>query len=210
MEIGFHTDAFNTSYWSFGQCLEWAHRCPPAKMTEREALEQMRRIYRQVLPYAERYGITINGCASSARAPGARVKTREGSESGAGDSFAQAPGRRAAPTVISERDAGASGRCPLWRYGTAELTPIDAGNRNQPLDTDRLAILPIPVSACPDQLQSVALRQDNSHHVGSSGQQERFDSTTTHELNDHSHVGPLSSWEQSSCDLTGLCRPHWL
>lgn len=26
MEIGFHTDAFNSSYWSFGQCLEWAHR----------------------------------------------------------------------------------------------------------------------------------------------------------------------------------------
>ncbi len=149
MEIGFHTDAFNSSYWSFGQCLEWAHRCgvryiecgaidgvtwihglgyqphvalwedplelrermdrlgisfsqidaafplsrpeaaslgveyilhtirwahlagcpridttddrcPPAKMTEREALEQMRRIYRQVLPHAERYGMTIN------------------------------------------------------------------------------------------------------------------------------------------------------
>ena len=26
MEIGFHTDAFNSSYWNFGQCLEWAHR----------------------------------------------------------------------------------------------------------------------------------------------------------------------------------------
>lgn len=26
MEIGFHTDAFNTSYWSFDQCLEFAHR----------------------------------------------------------------------------------------------------------------------------------------------------------------------------------------
>ncbi len=25
-EIGFHTDAFNSSYWSFEQCLEWAHR----------------------------------------------------------------------------------------------------------------------------------------------------------------------------------------
>jgi len=24
--IGFHTDAFNSSYWSFAQCLEWAHR----------------------------------------------------------------------------------------------------------------------------------------------------------------------------------------
>jgi len=24
--IGFHTDAFNSSYWSFDQCLEWAHR----------------------------------------------------------------------------------------------------------------------------------------------------------------------------------------
>ncbi|HPT28466.1 MAG TPA: hypothetical protein PLZ95_18750, partial [Bryobacteraceae bacterium] len=22
--IGFHTDAFNSSYWSFQQCLEWA------------------------------------------------------------------------------------------------------------------------------------------------------------------------------------------
>lgn len=26
MEIGFHTDAFNSAYWNFGQCLEWAHR----------------------------------------------------------------------------------------------------------------------------------------------------------------------------------------
>ena len=26
MEIGFHTDAFNSAYWSFEQCLEWAHR----------------------------------------------------------------------------------------------------------------------------------------------------------------------------------------
>lgn len=26
MHIGFHTDAFNSSYWSFDQCLEWAHR----------------------------------------------------------------------------------------------------------------------------------------------------------------------------------------
>jgi sugar phosphate isomerase/epimerase len=26
MEIGFHTDAFNSAYWSFDQCLEWAHR----------------------------------------------------------------------------------------------------------------------------------------------------------------------------------------
>lgn len=25
MHIGFHTDAFNSSYWSFDQCLEWAH-----------------------------------------------------------------------------------------------------------------------------------------------------------------------------------------
>jgi sugar phosphate isomerase/epimerase len=25
-QIGFHTDAFNSSYWNFGQCLEWAHR----------------------------------------------------------------------------------------------------------------------------------------------------------------------------------------
>jgi len=26
IEIGFHTDAFNSSYWSFDQCLDWAHR----------------------------------------------------------------------------------------------------------------------------------------------------------------------------------------
>ncbi len=26
MHIGFHTDAFNSAYWNFGQCLEWAHR----------------------------------------------------------------------------------------------------------------------------------------------------------------------------------------
>jgi inosose dehydratase len=26
MEIGFHTDAFNSSYWSFEQCLDWGHR----------------------------------------------------------------------------------------------------------------------------------------------------------------------------------------
>lgn len=26
MEIGFHTDAFNSAYWNFDQCLEWAHR----------------------------------------------------------------------------------------------------------------------------------------------------------------------------------------
>jgi sugar phosphate isomerase/epimerase len=26
MEIGFHTDAFNSAYWNFGQCLEWARR----------------------------------------------------------------------------------------------------------------------------------------------------------------------------------------
>ncbi len=26
MEIGFHTDAFNSSYWSFEQCLEWGRR----------------------------------------------------------------------------------------------------------------------------------------------------------------------------------------
>ena len=25
MQIGFHTDAFNSAYWNFGQCLEWAH-----------------------------------------------------------------------------------------------------------------------------------------------------------------------------------------
>ncbi len=26
MKIGFHTDAFNSAYWSFDQCLEWAQR----------------------------------------------------------------------------------------------------------------------------------------------------------------------------------------
>ena len=26
MDIGFHTDAFNSAYWSFEQCLQWAHR----------------------------------------------------------------------------------------------------------------------------------------------------------------------------------------
>src|ERR1035437_7228417 len=26
LEIGFHTDAFNSCYWSFEQCLDWAHR----------------------------------------------------------------------------------------------------------------------------------------------------------------------------------------
>ena len=26
IEIGFHTDAFNSAYWNFDQCLEWAHR----------------------------------------------------------------------------------------------------------------------------------------------------------------------------------------
>jgi sugar phosphate isomerase/epimerase len=26
MQIGFHTDAFNSAYWNFGQCLEWAQR----------------------------------------------------------------------------------------------------------------------------------------------------------------------------------------
>ncbi|MFN2199252.1 MAG: sugar phosphate isomerase/epimerase family protein [Anaerolineales bacterium] len=26
IEIGFHTDAFNSSYWSFEQCLQWAQR----------------------------------------------------------------------------------------------------------------------------------------------------------------------------------------
>jgi len=26
MQVGFHTDAFNSSYWSFDQCLEWAHQ----------------------------------------------------------------------------------------------------------------------------------------------------------------------------------------
>ena len=26
IEIGFHTDAFNSSYWSFEQCLQWAQK----------------------------------------------------------------------------------------------------------------------------------------------------------------------------------------
>jgi inosose dehydratase len=26
LHIGFHTDAFNSSYWSFDQCLQWAHK----------------------------------------------------------------------------------------------------------------------------------------------------------------------------------------
>ena len=149
MEIGFHTDAFNSAYWNFGQCLEWAQRngvrfiecgaidgvswihglgyqphvalwedpvllrrkmdrygvqfsqldaafplslpegatlgveyilhsirwaklagCPridttddrfhPEGVTDREAMDHMHRIYRQVLPVAEAYGITIN------------------------------------------------------------------------------------------------------------------------------------------------------
>ncbi len=149
MHIGFHTDAFNSSYWSFGQCLDWASKhdlsfiecgaidgvswihglgyqphvalwedplslrrqmqklgiqfsqldaafplsrpegatlgveyiyhtirwahivgCPrvdttddrfaPKGMTDLEALEHMRRIYRLVVPVAEAYGITIN------------------------------------------------------------------------------------------------------------------------------------------------------
>lgn len=148
-EIGFHTDAFNSSYWNFEQCLAWAHRngvhfiecgtidgvswihglgyqphvalwedpvllrrkmdgydvrfsqvdaafplslpegasigvqyvlntirwaklagCPrvdttddrfrPAGLTDREALEHMRRIYCQIVPVAEAYGIIIN------------------------------------------------------------------------------------------------------------------------------------------------------
>jgi len=149
MEIGFHTDAFNSAYWSFGQCLDWAVRngvryiecgaidgvswihglgyqphvalwedpvrlrgkmeacgvafsqldaafplslpegatlgveyvlhslrwaklagCPridttddrhrPESMTDREAMDHMRRIYRQILAVAEPYGIVIN------------------------------------------------------------------------------------------------------------------------------------------------------
>ncbi len=149
MQIGFHTDAFNSSYWNFEQCLQWANRnglqfiecgsidgvswihglgyqphialwedplmvrrkmegygvrfsqldaafplslpegatlgveyilhtmrwaklagCPridttddrnkPAGATDREVLDHMGRIYRQVLPIAESYGITIN------------------------------------------------------------------------------------------------------------------------------------------------------
>ncbi len=149
MQIGFHTDAFNSSYWNFDQCLQWAKRngvqfiecgsidgvswihglgyqphialwedplavrrkmegygvrfsqldaafplslpegatlgveyilhtmrwaklagCPridttddrnkPAGATDREVLDHMRRIYRQVVPLAESYGIVIN------------------------------------------------------------------------------------------------------------------------------------------------------
>lgn len=149
MTLGFHTDAFNSAYWSFGQCLNWARaqrlewiecgaidgvswihglgyqphvalwedplqlrremerrgvllsqldaafplsrpegatlgveyilhsirwahlagcrfidttddRFPPAFMTEGEAMAHMRRCYQQVVPVAERYGITIN------------------------------------------------------------------------------------------------------------------------------------------------------
>lgn len=149
MRIGFHTDAFNSSYWSFEQCLNWAQAndvhfiecgaidgvswihglgyqphialwedpvllrkkmdrygvefsqidaafplslpegatlgveyvlrtirwaklagCPsvdttddrrkPAGMTEREALDHMRRLYELILPVAEAHGITIN------------------------------------------------------------------------------------------------------------------------------------------------------
>lgn len=26
IEIGFHTDEFNSSYWNFEQCLEWAQK----------------------------------------------------------------------------------------------------------------------------------------------------------------------------------------
>ena len=149
MQLGFHTDAFNSAYWNFEQCLQWAQRnglgfiecgtidgvswihglgyqphialwedplllrrkmdrygvqfsqmdaafplslpegatlgveyilhtvryaklvgCPrvdttddrfqPAGMTDAEAMEHMRRIYRQVVQMAEAYGITIN------------------------------------------------------------------------------------------------------------------------------------------------------
>lgn len=149
IQIGFHTDAFNSTYWSFEQCLEWAQRndvhyieagaidgvswihglgyqphvalwedplllrrrmeryevqfsqidaafplsrpegaslgveyilhtirwaklagCPrvdttddrykPTGMTDREALDHMRRIYAQVLPVAEAYDVVIN------------------------------------------------------------------------------------------------------------------------------------------------------
>lgn len=35
-------------------------RSTPAEMTEREALVHMRRIYRQIVPVAEAYGIVIN------------------------------------------------------------------------------------------------------------------------------------------------------
>jgi sugar phosphate isomerase/epimerase len=149
MEIGFHTDAFNSSYWNLEQCLQWAQRngvryiecgtidgvswihglgyqphvalwedplllrrkldaygvafsqldaafplslpegatlgveyilnsirwaklvgCPcidttddrnrPAEMTDREALDHMKRCYGPVVRAAERYGLTIN------------------------------------------------------------------------------------------------------------------------------------------------------
>jgi sugar phosphate isomerase/epimerase len=149
LEIGFHTDAFNSAYWSFDQCLAWAKRnglaniecgaidgvswihglgyqphvalwedpvllrkkmdhlgirfsqidaafplskpegatlgveyilhtmrwaklagcprvdttddrLPPPGMSEREALEHMRRIYEQVVPLAEAYDIILN------------------------------------------------------------------------------------------------------------------------------------------------------
>jgi sugar phosphate isomerase/epimerase len=149
IEIGFHTDAFNSSYWNFEQCLEWAqknnvkyiecgtidgvswlhslgyhphvslwedplvlrrkmdqycvefsqldaafplslaegatlgveyvlntvrwaklvgcpcidttdHRDRPPGMTDSEALAHMKRIYHQIVPVAELYGITIN------------------------------------------------------------------------------------------------------------------------------------------------------
>jgi inosose dehydratase len=149
MQIGFHTDAFNSAYWNFDQCLNWAHEhgigyiecgsidgvswihglgyqphialwedplavrlkmerlgvrfsqldaafplsrregatlgveyvlrtirwahiagCPrvdttddrfrPEGLTDRETLDQMRRIYADIVPVAERYGITVN------------------------------------------------------------------------------------------------------------------------------------------------------
>ena len=149
MHIGFHTDAFNSAYWNFEQCLQWAERnglhyiecgaidgvswihglgyqphlalwedpvlwrrkmdrcgvqlsqldaafplslpegatlgveyalhairwaklagCPridttddrhrPEAMTDREAMEHMRRIYRQILRVAEAYEVTVN------------------------------------------------------------------------------------------------------------------------------------------------------
>ena len=149
LEIGFHTDAFNSSYWSFDECLQWGHRhglryiecgaidgvswihglgyqphialwedpvllrrkmdalgigfsqvdaafplslpegatlgveyvlhtirwaklagCPrvdttdarhrPAGMSDREALDHMRRCYQRILPVAEAYQVTIN------------------------------------------------------------------------------------------------------------------------------------------------------
>jgi sugar phosphate isomerase/epimerase len=149
MQIGFHTDAFNSSYWSFEDCLKWAQRngvsyiecgtidgvswihglgyqphvalwedplllrrkmdsygvsfsqidaafplskpegatlgveyvlhslrwaklvgCPrvdttddryaPEGLTEREAMDHLRRVYRHIVPYAEAYDIVIN------------------------------------------------------------------------------------------------------------------------------------------------------